>query len=210
MVSTTATVNDYPWQTGDDDSSENKIARLFSNLIHKKVLELKEKPDEFQDAFGNEAVQAEITELNRQWRDQEVEGLIRQIRLCVDVHQGSKTAERLYSLREMLKDEEGKEANISPESLRALHIFLRRLRRFRLPELSLTPEADVYLRWKAGAQRLFAVHFENDRRVRFVVFSPNPRHPGIVNRLSGIEAVDTVFETADRAFSVKKWIVGED
>lgn len=210
MLSTTATVDDSPWLTGDEESSENRVALLFSNLIHKKVLEREEKPMEFQDAFGNEVLQTEISELNRQWRDQQVTGLIRQIRSCVDVHQGSKLAERLYSLRNMLKEEEGKEADISPESLRALHIFLRHLGRFRLPELSLTPEAEVYIRWKDGTQRVFAVHFENDRRVRFVVFSPNPRHSGIVNRLSGIEAVDTVLETADRAFSVKTWIGVED
>jgi hypothetical protein len=36
--------------------------------------------------------------------------------------------------------------------------------------------------------------------VRYAIFAPNPRHPRFVRRLSGIEAADTVLETAKNVF----------
>lgn len=206
MMSHTATFDDHNWLTGDEESSVDKIGRLFYELIRNKTREINERPTQFQDHASHEEIQAQISDLNWHWRDQEVTELIFQISQCCDMEQGLKIAARLGSLREMLKEEEGIDADISPDSLRALLVFFRRLENFCLPELSLTPEAEVYLRWKAGPKRLFAVHFENHRRVRFTVFSPNPRHSDFVNRLSGIDTVDTVLQTADKASSVREWI----
>ena len=206
MLSITATFDDDQWFTGGRDTTVDKLGRLFGNLIRQKARELKERPPEFQDAASVTELRTQLSELNRQWRDQEVTGLISQIRQRRDKAQGVKIAARLGRLREMLKEEEGKDTDISPDSLRALLVFFNRLENFRLPEFSLTPEAEVYLRWKDGPKRLFAVHFENHRRVRFTVFSPNPRHSDFVNRLSGIETVDTVLQTAENACSVRKWI----
>lgn len=206
MSSHTATFDDHKWLTGDEESSVEKMGRLFYEMIRNKTREIAERPSEFQDQASQEELQAQISDLNRQWISQEVSQLISQISQCCNIKQGAKIADRLHSLRGMLKEEEGMDADISSDSLRALLVFFRRLENFRLPELSLTPEAEVYLRWKAGSKRLFAVHFENHRQVRFTVFSPNPRHSDFVNRLSGIETVDTVLQTADNACSVKKWI----
>jgi len=105
---------------------------------------------------------------------------------------GNQRATRLAALRAMLKEEEGLQGDISVESLLALHIFLQRAGAVKPPEITLTPEAEVYLRWKAGRNKLFAVHLVNGRMVRYAVFAPNPRHPRLVRRLSGIEAADTV------------------
>jgi hypothetical protein len=42
--------------------------------------------------------------------------------------------------------------------------------------------------------------------VRYVIFAPNPRHPRFVRRLSGIEASDTVLETAKNVFPDLEWV----
>ncbi len=197
MVSTTATFNEQKWLTGDEQSSVEKVGRLFYELIRNKTRVIAEQPSQFRDYASQEELQGQISDLNRQWISQEVSELISQIGQCCNMEQGVKITARLHSLRGMLKEEEGMDADISSDSLRALLVFFRRLETFTLPELSLTPKAEVYLRWKAGPERLFAVHFENHRRIRFTVFFPNPRHSDFVNRLSGIETVDTVLQTAD-------------
>ena len=206
MLSSTATINGYHCLTDDEVPDQGKRARLFGDFICKKVQDIVRSPyDSVQYDSQNENWQFEITKLSRQWRDQEISTIISQI--CQSCELGRKIAARLDRLRSLVKEEEeGGEADISSDSLRALHTFLYRLGRCRSPEISLTPDSEIYLRWKDGPSRLFAVHFQNDRRVRYTVFSPNPRHPHIVNRLSGMETVDTVLVTADNACSIMKWI----
>jgi hypothetical protein len=61
---------------------------------------------------------------------------------------GGRIVARLKALRAMIKEEEGPEADISTESLRALQLFLQAAGNIRPPEITLTPEAEVYLRCK--------------------------------------------------------------
>jgi len=161
---------------------------------------------ESENLEKDEEMQKNLFFLTDQWRRQEVTHRIERIKTCTDFETGEKIAARLAALREMLKEEEGPEADISTESLRALQLFLQAAGSVRSPEITLTPEAEVYLRWKAGRDRLFAVHLVNGRMVRYAIFAPSPRHPRFVRRLSGIEAADTVLETAGNVFPDLEWL----
>ena len=133
---------------------------------------------------------------------------IDRIRNCCGPGTGNAIADRLGNLRQYLCEEEGPKMDISLDSLRAMHAFIEQIPDARLPQISLTAEGDVYLRWKSEPGRLFSIHFLDDRRVRFAIFYPNPRHKQMINRHSGYETVDTVLTSADRICSVRDWISG--
>ena len=205
MLSATA-MEETRWPTQFDLPSEGDVAFLFSELISAKAMEQASAAAASENLEKDEEMQKNLFFLTDQWRQQEVAHRIERIRTCTDFGTGGKFAARLSALREMLKEEEGEEADISTESLRALQLFLQTAGSLRLPEITLTPEAEVYLRWKAGRDRLFAVHLVNGRMVRYAIFAPNPRHPRFVRRLSGIEAADTVLETAKNVFPDLEWL----
>jgi hypothetical protein len=205
MLSATA-MEETGWTTQFDLPSEDDVAFLFSRLISSRAMEQGFSAAESENLEEDEERQKSLFFLTDQWRQQEVTLRIAQIKTCTNFDIGEKIAARLTALREMLKEEEGEEADISTESLRALQLFLQTAGRVRPPEITLTPEAEIYLRWKAGPKRLFAVHLVNGRMVRYAIFAPNPRHPRFVRRLSGIEAVDTVLETAKNVFPDLEWM----
>jgi hypothetical protein len=204
MLSATA-MEETGWTTQFDLPSEDNMAFLFSELISCEAMENASAPAESESLEKDEERQKNLFYLTDQWRRQEVTQRIARIKTCTNFDTGEKIAARVTALREMLKEEEGEEADISTESLRALQLFLQSAGRIQPPEITLTPEAEIYLRWKAGRDRLFAVHLANGRMVRYVIFAPNPRHPRFVRRLSGIEASDTVLETAKNVFPDLEW-----
>lgn len=205
MLSATA-MEETGWTTQFDLPSEDNMAFLFSELISCEAMENASAPAESESLEKDEERQKNLFYLTDQWRRQEVTQRIARIKTCTNFDTGEKIAARVTALREMLKEEEGEEADISTESLRALQLFLQSAGRIQPPEITLTPEAEIYLRWKAGRDRLFAVHLVNGRIVRYVIFAPNPRHPRFVRRLSGIEASDTVLETAKNVFPDLEWV----
>lgn len=206
MTSATFVIDDPQWSTGDETLNRNKIARLFADMFQAKSVESASEHSGFQEVSAEAVQDQEIGELSRQWRSQEVLDLLEQIGQSHASTVGAPIVDRLHCLRDMVKEEEGPEAEISPDSLRGLLVFLRLAGDYHPPQISLTPEGDVYLRWKAGKERLFSVHIQNDKLVRFVAFCPNPRHPDITDRFSGTATVDTVLYTADKACSVLEWI----
>jgi hypothetical protein len=205
MLSATA-MEETGWATQFDLPSEDDVAFLFSELISSRAMENASATAESESLEKDEERQKSLFYLTDQWRRQEVTHRIARIKTCTNFDIGEKIADRLTALREMHKEEEGEEADISTESLRALQLFLQSAGRIQPPEITLTPEAEVYLRWKAGPERLFAVHLVNGRMVRYAIFAPNPRHPRFVRRLSGIESADTVLETAKNVFPDLEWM----
>ncbi|MDY6909078.1 MAG: hypothetical protein SWC40_03890 [Thermodesulfobacteriota bacterium] len=205
MLSATA-MEETGWTTQFDLPSEDDVAFLFSELISCRAMENASATAESESLEKDEERQKSLFYLTDQWRRQEVTHRIARIKTCTNFDTGEKIAARVAALREMLKEEEGEEADISTESLRALQLFLQSAGRIQPPEITLTPEAEIYLRWKAGRDRLLAVHLVNGRMVRYAIFAPNPRHPRFVRRLSGIEASDTVLETAKNVFPDLEWV----
>lgn len=194
-----------PCVAGDELAFLEQLSRQFGGFygqIYEKIASYQDPSD---DSGNGNPLHDATEELGRQWREQEVTAIIDQIGKCLPLAQGHNIAARLNQLRSLVKEEDGPEADLSPESLRAFHQFIRGLGGFRHPEISLTPGSEIYVRWKDGPAKLFAMHFQDDRNVRFAAFSPNPRHPHLVRRLSGTETVDTALDTADRACSIKEW-----
>lgn len=189
-----------------DIPDHTTLGRRFAQMVNRKSEEISGSGPGLSSGTTYSADLSDMAELAEDCSQQEINALLEQIHDCCDPALGQGLVSRLGFLRGVLKEEEGPHADLSPESLRGLLLFVLRLVRVRLPEISLTPECDVYLRWKKDTSRLFAVHFLGHRMVRFVAFAPNPRHHGIVDRLSGTATVDTVLQTADRSCSVLEWI----
>lgn len=207
MLSASA-VKEPMWATQLDIPSQEELALKFSDLMSSKARAKGPERSKAVDQDADEELQKELAFLSEQWRQQEVSSRIAQLKESCAPDTGEKIVARLKALRDMLKEEEGPVADISSESLRALQLFLQTAGKVCPPEVTLTPQAEVYLRWKAGRDRLFAVHLVNGKMVRHAIFAPNTRYPRCVRRLSGIEAADTVLETVGNVFPDLEWIRG--
>lgn len=193
--------------TEPESLSQGKIAGLFSSLFRIKAQErVSENKPSLATGVNEDERREALTELAAEWYEQELYMLFEPLCAAQDMHFGGTIKARLLSLREMLKEEEGESTEFSLESLRAFIAFLLRLSDVRLPSLTLTSEGEIYARWKGEGGRLFAAHFICGEKVRFVAFRPNPRRPRLVQRISGVDAVDTVLGIADNACSVLEWM----
>jgi len=218
MPSSTAVINDIPLSSPtffDVPPKAEKVALFYKDLLQETALNFSrflspgvDHPLAETCLYQSLSNDENLAELTVQWRSFAVSEQIERIGNWCKPTIGRAIAERLAILRQCLREEEGQKKDISLDSLRAMHAFIEQIPNVRLPQISLTTEGDVYLRWKSEAGRLFSIHFLDDRRVRFVIFYPNPRHSQMINRHSGYETIDTVLPSADRLCSVLEWITG--
>jgi hypothetical protein len=113
-------------------------------------------------------------------------------------------ARRLVLLLSALEEEDEPWEESSPESLRHMLLFLETLPDFRCPTITITPSATFRAQWSPDSTRHFAVDFVPDGQVRFVVFSPDPRHPDRVQRVSGIASWENVMKAVE-PYRVHRW-----
>jgi hypothetical protein len=188
--------------------TSDKMTGLFASLFLNRASDQTTPEALPNTGAGLEDRQKELMELGTEWRRQEVSLLIDQILKTSIFKHGKSIAEQISRLREMFQEEEGPGADISSDSLRAFLTFVHRIPYTRQPEISLTPGGEIYIRWKKDTSTLFSIHFLTDKIVRFVIFQANDHHPRIINRFSGIDAVDTVLETVkNSARKVFAWII---
>lgn len=185
----------------------DKRAGLFFEIIRSEAADQYESGLSQQTGFGGDVRRETVLELTAQWKQQEISILIDRFVASNEIKSGERIRSRLVSLREMVQEEEGLDADISPDSLRGFLTLLHQIPGVRPPDITLTPGGEVYARWKGKLESLFAVQFLTDEKVRFAVFRRNARHPRLVNRLSGVDAVDTVLETANNACSIFDWML---
>jgi hypothetical protein len=200
MFSPTAVINDITRSSPtffNVPSKNEKVDLFYKDLLKNTALNI-----------SGVSREENLAELTGQWRRFAVSDQIERIKNCCNPITGKAIAERLGLLRQYLCEEEGQKMDISLDSLRAMHAFIEQIPDPRLPQISLTAEGDIYLRWKSEPGRLFSIHFLDDKRVRFAIFYPNPRHEQMTNRYSGYETIDTVLTSADRICSVRNWISG--
>jgi hypothetical protein len=93
---------------------------------------------------------------------------------------------RLEILLDALEDEGENWNENSPDSLRQMLLFLQATPDLWCPTVTVTPSATFRAQWQVSPDKHFAVDFLPDGQVRFVVFSPAPRHADRVQRVSGV------------------------
>jgi len=207
MLPTSATAEPVMF-TGPDPLSRERITGLFSKLFRIRAEDrLPAGEASAETGIEGDERHEKLSELAAEWREQEIHMLIDSLSATHNMNFMETIKARLFSLQEMLREEEGPSVELSLDSLRAFLAFLRQVPGVRQPSITLTPEGEIYARWKDEGARLFAIHFISGETVRFVVFRPNPRRPRLVQRVSGVDAVDTVMNTADNVCSVLDWVL---
>jgi hypothetical protein len=106
-------------------------------------------------------------------------------------------AKRIQFLFEASKEEYPNEGTISPESLKNFVSFLQSFPNLKYPDVVLSPDKNICTQWRIAPNRHFSVEFLTTGDVRFVIFSPDPKHPDKINRMSGIVSVDSLMQTAE-------------
>jgi len=149
-----------------------------------------------------------IYELLNSWKCKiEVNDLISRIWQSAEITNAEKIALRLDQLRKISEEEQPDSCTMSSDSIRGFMKFLSLHPRVRHPDITLTPSGNIYARWKGSHRSLVSIQFLPDLKVRFVIFAPNQRHPEELNRVSGIDFVDTVMDNLSGAYGVYDWIM---
>lgn len=130
--------------------------------------------------------------------------LLKKIEDSSEIMNGRSIARRIRALRQITREDE--DGDINPDSLRSFYEFLSLHPKVRYPEISLTPDGDIYVRWKGKDHCLFSIHFLEGSRTRYIVFVPDDKRPSLLNRISGSGSVETLLETIDRAYGVTAWV----
>jgi len=139
--------------------------------------------------------------------EEEVQELIYQLKTS-SVRYRNEIANRLITLFKDSKEEDPYATGITAGSLRNFINFLELYPNVKHPSISLTPEHNIYVSWRDKYNRVFSIHFLPNKDTRFVIFTPNYRHPEQKIRLSGIATVDVLLETV-APYGLTDWIFDE-
>lgn len=126
---------------------------------------------------------------------EQIEKMICYIRDGSKIEFAHELSARLNFLHESVV-EDPEEIPISVESLRNFISFLRNTTNLKFPSVVLTPSNEIRAQWKTALNRYFAVVFLPTGDARYVIFTPNPKNPDKIDRLSGITSIDSLLETA--------------
>lgn len=156
------------------------------------------------ESLRNPSVTA-VFKLAEEWKKQgEISFLISLVQASPEIIRGEKIARRLKALRQMtIEDDDG---DISSDSMRSFFEFLSHHPRCNYPEITLTPDGEIYARWKGPEKSRLSIHFLFKSRVHYVLFAPDRKRPDIMDRISATASVDTVLEIADRAYEIAGWV----
>ncbi|MBN1546406.1 MAG: hypothetical protein JW902_07090 [Syntrophaceae bacterium] len=113
-------------------------------------------------------------------------------------------AERIQFLFEASKEEYPDEVAILPESLKNFVSFLQTEPNLKYPDVVLSPDKNICAQWRTAPNRHFSVEFLPTGDARFVIFSPDPKQPDKINRISGIVSLDSLMRTA-QPHGVRSW-----
>lgn len=205
--------------TSDDFLSPEKQSDLFRRTIEDVAVrpggwaEFPENQTALWASSGNSLLTAiapvqytpvaAILKLAKDWKKEgEMGYILARLQGSREIRHGERIVRRIRALRQMVRDDENEDSDISSDSLRSFFEFLILHPDLNYPDISLTPDGDIYARWKGRDRSLFSVHFLPQSRVRYVVFTPDRKRPDLMDRVSGTSSVDTVLETADRAYGV--------
>ena len=140
--------------------------------------------------------------------DKQVQELIYRFRTSRYISFHESLAEKLLVLHNCAKEEDSTSSGIAISSLRYFFNFFHLHSKLKCPTISLTPDNNIYARWKGEKGCLFSIHFLSDGNASFVIFKPNDKHPELKIRLSGIATTDILMETVE-SHGVSDWISNE-
>ena len=138
--------------------------------------------------------------------EDQVQELIFQIRISTSIPNNEHLANRLIVLFNDAKEEDSNSPGVAVGSLRNFYHFLQEYTNLKYPNITLTPDNNIYTSWEDEQDRLFSVHFLPNGITNFVIFKPNDRHPERPIRLSGITTSDILMETV-APNGVNDWIL---
>jgi hypothetical protein len=138
--------------------------------------------------------------------EDQVKELIFQIRKSLPICYRESLANRILTLFNDAKEEDSASLGIAVGSLRNFYNFLRLHTNLKYPNISLTPDDNIYTSWRDEQNKLFSVLFLPNREdARFVIFKPNNRHPKRQIRISGTVTTDILIETVE-TYNILDWI----
>ena len=164
-----------------------------------QVLNLPKQPS--QSAFGA------LEELRAFARAREIDNLIYKVR---DVLPAPFTS-RLVSRLELLAGEpdEPDEQSMAPGSLRNfmdfLSKFLREVPNLVYPDVVLSFSGNIGVQWRKSQNEQFSAEFLPSGDVRFLVFTPNPKHQDKVIRASITTSVDLLLDTIKHFVALERY-----
>ncbi len=138
--------------------------------------------------------------------EDQVQELIYRLRKLFSIPYRGSLADRLFTLFYDSKEEDPTSLGIAAGSLRNFYNFLYLHSNLKYPNISLTPDNNIYTSWRGEHNRVFSVLFlPNGEDARFVIFKPNNRHPKLQIRISGTATTDILIETIE-PYDVLDWI----
>jgi hypothetical protein len=140
--------------------------------------------------------------------DKQVQELIYRFRTSLYISFHESLADKLLALHNYAKEEDSTSSGIAIGSLRYFFNFFHLHSKLKCPTISLTPDNNIYTRWKGEKGCLFSVHFLPNGNASFVIFKPNDKHPELKIRLSGKTTTDILMETVE-SYGVNDWISNE-
>ena len=140
--------------------------------------------------------------------DKQVQELIYRFRTSLYISAHASLADNLLAVHNCTKEEDSTSFGIAIGSLRYFFNFFHLHSKLKCPIISLTPDNNIYARWKGEMGCLFSIYFLSDGNASFVIFKPNDKHPELKIRLSGIATTDILMETVE-SYDVNDWISNE-
>ncbi len=138
--------------------------------------------------------------------EDQTQDLIFRIRTLTPISYREKLANRLLALFNDAKEEDPASFGIAVDSLRNFYNFIHLHTNLKYPNISLTPDDNIYISWRGEHNKVFSVLFlPNGEDARFVIFKPNNRHPKLQIRISGTATTDILIETV-KPYDVLDWI----
>lgn len=178
---------------------ETFVAQHFLTAIEQEGYESFLRPwSEKKDPF----TQADLLDNE----EDQTQDLIFRIRTLTPISYREKLANRLLTLFNDAKEEDTASFGIAVDSLRNFYNFIHLHTNLKYPNISLTPDDNIYISWRNEHNRVFSVLFlPNGEDARFVIFKPNNRHPKLQIRISGTTTTDILLETVE-SYDVLDWI----
>jgi hypothetical protein len=138
--------------------------------------------------------------------EDQVQELIFRIKRSIAISYRKSLANRILTLFNDAKEEDPDCLGIAAESLRNFYNFFHLHTNLKYPNISLTPDDNIYTSWRDEQNKVFSVLFlPNGEDARFVIFKPNNRHPKRQIRISGTATTDILIETVE-PYNVLDWI----